>query len=199
MKTYELKLEDIPVVRNFPSIFSEDLPLCEVEFHIDLVLEATLGAIVLFVKKKDCSFRMCIDYQELNKLTIKNCYPLPKIDDLFDQLQESQNFSKRDLHSGYHKLRVREEDIPKTAFRTRYKHFKFTVIPFGLTNALAVFIDLMNRECTPYLYKFVIFFIDDILIYSKSKDEHEVHLKLILELLEKEKFFVTPPKYGAAE
>nr|GEY30747.1 putative reverse transcriptase domain-containing protein [Tanacetum cinerariifolium] len=132
---------------------------------------------------------MCIDYRELNKLTIKNRYPLPRIDDLFDQLQGSQYLSKIDLRSGYHQLRVLEEDIPKTAFRTRYGHFEFTVMPFGLTNALAVFMDLMNRVCRPYLDKFVIVFVEDILIYSKSKDEHEVHLKMILELLKKEKLF----------
>ncbi|GJU27221.1 putative reverse transcriptase domain-containing protein, partial [Tanacetum coccineum] len=137
------------------------------------------GAPVLFVKKKDGSFRMCIDYQELNKLTVKNRYPLPRIDDLFDQLQGSSVYSKIDLRSGYHQLRVREEDIPKTAFRTRYGHYEFQVMPLGLTNAPAVFMDLMNRVCKPYLDKFVIVFIDDILIYSKSKQEHEEHLKII--------------------
>ncbi|GKC91848.1 putative nucleotidyltransferase, ribonuclease H, partial [Tanacetum coccineum] len=147
------------------------------------------GAPVLFVKKKDGSFRMCIDYRELNKLTIKNRYPLPRIDDLFDQLQGSQYFSKIDLRSGYHQLRVHEGDIPKTAFRTRYGHFEFTVMPFGLTNAPAVFMDLMNRVCRPYLDKFVIVFIDDILIYSKTREEHEVHLRLVLELLKKEKLY----------
>ncbi|GJT42941.1 putative reverse transcriptase domain-containing protein [Tanacetum coccineum] len=141
------------------------------------------------MKKKDGSFRMCIDYQELNKLTVKNRYPLPRIDDLFDQLQGSRYFSKIDLRSGYHQLRVREEDIPKTSFRTRYGHFEFTVMPFRLTNAPAVFMDLMNRVYRPYIDKFVIVFIDDILIYSMSKEAHEVHLKLILELLEKEKLF----------
>ncbi|GJT62424.1 putative reverse transcriptase domain-containing protein [Tanacetum coccineum] len=130
------------------------------------------GAPVLFVKKKDGSFRMCIDYQELNKLTVKKRY-----------------FSKIDLRSGYHQLRVHEEYIPKTAFRTRYGHFEFTVMPFGLINAPAVFIDLMNRVCKLYLDKFVIVFIDDILVYSISKKEHEIHLKLVLELLKKESLF----------
>nr|GEZ06774.1 putative reverse transcriptase domain-containing protein [Tanacetum cinerariifolium] len=141
------------------------------------------GASVLFVKKKDGSFQMCIDYRELNKLTVKNRYPLPRINDLFDQLQGSNVYSKIDLRSGYHQLRVREEDIPKIAFRTRYGHYKFQVMPFGLTNAHAVFMDLMNRVCKPYLNKFVIVFIDDILIYSKEEKEHEEHLKTILELL----------------
>ncbi|GJZ13506.1 putative reverse transcriptase domain-containing protein [Tanacetum coccineum] len=147
------------------------------------------GAPVLFVKKKDGSFRMCIDYRELNKLTVKNRYPLPRIDDLFDQLQGSSIYSKIDLRSGYHQLRVREQDIPKTAFRTRYGHYEFQVMPFGLTNAPAVFMDLMNRVCKPYLDKFVIVFIDDILIYSKDEREHEEHLKAILELLKKEKLY----------
>ncbi|GJX80549.1 putative reverse transcriptase domain-containing protein [Tanacetum coccineum] len=133
---------------------------------------------------------MCIDCSELNKLTVKNHYSLPRIDDLFDQLQGSQFFSKINLRSGYHQLRVHEDDIPKTVFRTRYGHFKFTVMPFGLTNALAVFMDLMNRVCRPYLDKFVIVFIDDILIYSKTREEHVEHLRLVLELLKKEKMFI---------
>ena len=132
---------------------------------------------------------MCIDYRELNKLTVKNRYPLPRIDDLFDQLQGSSVYSKIDLRSGYHQLRVREKDIPKMAFRTRYGHYEFQVMPFGLTNAPAVFMDLMNRVCKPYLDKFVIVFIDDILIDSKSEKEHEEHLRLILELLRKEKLY----------
>ncbi|GJR17750.1 retrotransposon protein, putative, ty3-gypsy subclass [Tanacetum coccineum] len=131
---------------------------------------------------------MCIDYRELSKLTVKNRYPLPRIDDLFDQLQGSSVYSKIDLRSGYHQLRVHEEYIPKTAFRTRYGHYKFQVMSFGLTNAPAVFMDLMYRVCKPYLDKFMIVFIDDILIYLKSKQEHEEHLKLILELLKKEEF-----------
>ncbi|KAK1411706.1 hypothetical protein QVD17_38266 [Tagetes erecta] len=147
------------------------------------------GAPVLFVKKKDGSFRMCIDYRELNKLTIKNRYLLPRIDDLFDQLQGSSFYSKIDLRSGYHQLQIAEEDVPKTAFRTRYGHYEFLVMPFGLTNAPAVFMDLMNRVCKPYLDKFVIVFIDDILIYSRSKEDHEQHLKLILETLRNEKLY----------
>nr|GEV02638.1 hypothetical protein [Tanacetum cinerariifolium] len=148
------------------------------------------GAPVLFVKKKDGSFRMCIDYRKLNKLTVKNRYPLPRIKDLFDQLQVSSIYSKIDLRSGYHQLRVREQDIPKTTFRTRYGHYEFYIMPFGLTNAPVVFMDLMNRVCKAYLDKFVIIFIDDILIYSKEKKEHEEHLKAILELLKKEKLFI---------
>ncbi|GJV78734.1 putative reverse transcriptase domain-containing protein [Tanacetum coccineum] len=147
------------------------------------------GASVLFVKKKDGSFRMCIDYRELNKLTVKNHYPFPRIDDLFDQLQGLSIYSKIDLSSGYHQLRVREEDILMTAFRTRYGHYEFQVMPFGLTKVPAVFMDLMNRVCKPYLDKFVIVFIDDILIYLKNKQEHEEHLKLMLELLKNRKLY----------
>nr|GEY22732.1 putative reverse transcriptase domain-containing protein [Tanacetum cinerariifolium] len=147
------------------------------------------GTHVLIVKKKEGALRMCIDYRELNELTIKNRYPLPRIGDLFYQLQGACCFSKIDLRSGYHQLRVREEDIPKTAFRTRYRHFEFTIMPFGLTNAPAVFMALMNRVCKPYLDKFIIVFIDDILIYSRSEEEHESHLKTILDLLKKEKLY----------
>ncbi|GJY82862.1 putative reverse transcriptase domain-containing protein, partial [Tanacetum coccineum] len=185
IKSYEKRLEDIPVVREFPEVFLEDLPglppVRQVEFQIDLIPGTThvarapyrlapsemqelsnqlqelsdrgfirpstspWGAPVLFVKKKDGSFRMCIDYRELNKLTVKNHHPLPRIDDLFDQLQGSSGYSKINIRQGYHQLRVRDKDIPKTAFRTRYGHYEFQVMPFGLTNAPAVFIDLMNR------------------------------------------------------
>ncbi|GJT14159.1 reverse transcriptase domain-containing protein [Tanacetum coccineum] len=147
------------------------------------------GTPVLFVKKKDGSFWMCINYRELNKLTVKNHYPLPRIGDLFDQLQGSSVYSKIYMRSGYHQLRVREEDIPKMEFRTRYGHYKFQVMPFGLTNASAVFMDLMNQVCKPFLDKFMIVSIDDILIYSKNKKEHEEHLKAILELLKKEELY----------
>nr|GFC35360.1 putative reverse transcriptase domain-containing protein [Tanacetum cinerariifolium] len=189
-KSEEKRLEDVPIVREFPEVFLEDLPRLpparQVEFQIDLVPGAApvaqapyrlapaemqelstqlqelsdkgfirpssspWGAPVLFVKKKDGSFRMCIDYRKLNKLTMKNRYPLSRIDDLFDQLQGSRLqgsrvYSKIDLRSGYHQLRVREEDIPKIEFRTRYGHYEFQVMPFSLTNAPAIFMDLMNR------------------------------------------------------
>nr|GEV24913.1 putative reverse transcriptase domain-containing protein [Tanacetum cinerariifolium] len=147
------------------------------------------GAPVLFVKKKDGSFRMCIDNRKLNKLTVKNRYPLSRIDDLFDQLQGSSVYSKIDLRSDYHQLRVCKEDISKTAFRTRYVYYELQVMPFGLTNTLAVFMDLMNRVCKLYLDKFVIVFIENILIYSRSKEEHEEHLKQILELLKNEELY----------
>ena len=135
------------------------------------------------MKKKDKTLRLCIDYRQLNRVTIKNRYPLPRIDDLFDQLRGAQVYSKIDLRTGYHQLRVRETDIPKTTFRTRYEHFEFTVMPFGLTNAPAAFMDLMHRVFQPYLDQFVVVFVDDILIYSQLEREHEHHLRIILQLL----------------
>ncbi|GKC93302.1 putative reverse transcriptase domain-containing protein [Tanacetum coccineum] len=193
-KLEKKQLEDVPIVWDFPDVFPEDL--LGVEQLKELSDKGFIrpssspwGAPVLFVKKKDGWFRMCINYRELNKLTVKNRYPLPKIEDLFHQLQGSSVYSKIDLRSGYHQLRVREEDIPKTSFRTRYGHYEFQVMPFGLINAPAVFMDLMNLVCKPYLDKFVIVFIDNIIIYLKSKQEHQDHLKLILELLKKEELY----------
>ncbi|GJZ27787.1 putative reverse transcriptase domain-containing protein [Tanacetum coccineum] len=178
-KVDEPKLSDISVVRDFIDVFPEDLSMTT----------TTTRAPVLFMKKKDGSFRMCIDHKELNKLIVKTRYPLPRIDDLFDQLRGACPFLKIDFWSGYHQLRVHEDAIPKTAFRTRYGHFESTVMPFGLTNAPTVFMDLMNRVYKPYLGRFVIVFIDDILANSKSKEKHEVHLKLVLESLRKEKMY----------
>ncbi|KAK8941019.1 hypothetical protein KSP39_PZI010072 [Platanthera zijinensis] len=147
------------------------------------------SAPVLFVKKKDGSLRLCIDYRELNKLTEKNKYPIPRIDDLFDQLAGSTVYSKLDLKSGYYQLRIREGDIPKTAFGTRYGHYEFTVMPFGLCNAPSVFMDLMHRTFREYLDLFVIVFIDDILVYSQSEEDHANHLRLVLHTLRRNKLF----------
>ena len=141
------------------------------------------GAPALFAKKKDKTLRLCIDYRHLNRVTIKNRYPLPSINDLFVQLRGAQVYSKIDLRTGYHQPRVREIDIPKTAFRTRFGHFEFMVMPFGLTNAPAAFMDLMHRIFQPYLDQFIVVFVDDILIYSQSEWEHEYHLRIILQLL----------------
>ena len=141
------------------------------------------GAPVLFAKKKGKTLRLCIDYRQLNRVTIKNRYPLPRIDDLFDQLRGARVYSKVDFRTGYHQLRVRDTDIPKAAFRTRYGHYEFTVMPFGLTNMLASFKDLMHRVFQPYLDQFVKVFVDDILIYSQSEWEHKYHLRIVLQLL----------------
>ena len=140
------------------------------------------GAPVLFTKKKDKTLRLCIDYRQLNRVTIKNRYPLPRIDDLFDQLRGARVYFKIDLRTGYHQLRVGDTDIPKTAFRTRYGHYEFTVMPFGLTNALTAFMDFMHRVFQPYLDQFFVVFVDDILIYPQSEWEHEYHLRIVLQL-----------------
>ena len=132
---------------------------------------------------------MCIDYRQLNKDTIKNKYPIPRIDDFFDKLQGSSHFSKRDLRSGYHELRIRDSDIPKIAFRTQYGHFKYAVMLFGLTNAPSAFMVLMNIVFKQYLDLFVIVFIDDILIYSRNKEEHASHLRIIQQILKDRQLF----------
>jgi hypothetical protein len=147
------------------------------------------GAPVLFVKRKDRTMRLCIDCRELNRVTIKNKYPLPRIDDLFDQLKEAKVFSKIDLRSGYHQLKVKEEDVQKTAIQTRYGHYKFRVMPFGVTNAPSVFMDLMNRVFHMYLYLFVVVFVDDILIYSTNHQEDGEHLKTVLNVLREKQLF----------
>jgi len=209
-------LEHIPMVREFPDVFPDEIPgippLREVEFCIDLTPRATpiskapyrmaltklkelkaqldellekgyirpttspWGASVLFMRKKDGTLRLCIGYQELNRITVKNRYPLPRIDDLFDQLWGAGTFSKIDLRSRYHQLRITDKDIPRTAFRTRYRHYEFMVMPFGLTNAPVAFMGLMNRVFKPYLDQFVMVFIDNDLIYSRIPEEHTHHL-----------------------
>ena len=229
MRQEGTRLEDIPIVKEFPDVFPDDisgLPLDRaIKFVIELIprtepisippyrmapaelkelkaqLEELLNkgfigpstspwrASVLFVKKKDGSLRLCIDYRQLNRVTIRNQYPLPRIDELFDQLQGSQVYLKIDLRSGYHQLRVRENYVSKTAFRTRYGHYEFQVMAFGLTNAPTAFMDLMNKVFSPYLDKFVIVFIDDILVYSGSPEEHAEHLRTVLQILRERQLY----------
>jgi hypothetical protein len=147
------------------------------------------GSPVLFVDKRDGTIRLCVDYRKLNEVTIKNKYPLPKIEDLFDQLNGAEVFSKIDLRTGYHQLKVRESDIPKTAFTTRYGLFEYTVMSFGLTNAPAYFMNLMNKVFMKFLDKFVVVFIDDFLVYSKTKEEHAEHLRLVLGTLREHQLY----------
>ncbi|KAA0047134.1 Retrovirus-related Pol polyprotein from transposon 297 family [Cucumis melo var. makuwa] len=209
IRELEVSLSSEPVVREYPDVFPDELPglppprengssrAKRVEGPVTGVAGQRLhpasvspwGAPVLFVKKKDGSMRLCIDYRELNKVTVKNRYPLPWIDDMFDQLQGATVFSKIDLRSGYHQLRIRDGDIPKTAFRSRYGHYEFVVMSFGLTNAPAVFMDLMNRVFKDFLDLFVIVFIDDILIYSKTEAEHEEHMHQVLETIRANKLY----------
>nr|GEZ41179.1 reverse transcriptase domain-containing protein [Tanacetum cinerariifolium] len=188
------QLEDIPVVWDYPEVFPKDLPglplTRPVEFQIDLIPGATHVARAPYQLAPSKIKELSEQLQDLSKKGFIRPSSSPwgaLIKDLFDQLQGSSVYSKIDLRSGYHQLRVREPDVPKTAFRTRYGHYEFQVMPFGLTNIQAVFMDLINRVCKPYLDKFVIVFIDDILIYSKNEKEHREHLKAILELLKKEK------------
>ena len=147
------------------------------------------GAPVLFVKKKDGTLRMCIDYRQIHKVAVKNKYPLTRIEDLFDQLKEASAFSKIDLRSGYYQLWVKDVDVPKTTFRTRYGHYEFLVMPFGLTNAPTPFMDLMNRIFHPYLDQFVVVFIDDIQVCSKDAQEHEQYLRIVLQILREKILF----------
>ena len=229
MRQEGTRLEDIPIVKEFPDVFPDDIsglpPDRAIEFVIELIpetepisiplyrmapaelkeLKAQLeeflnkgfirpstspwGASVLFVKKKDGSLRLCIDYRQLNRATIRNQYLLPRIDELFDQLQGSRVYLKVDLRSGYHQLRVREHYVSKTAFRTRYGHYEFLVMAFELTNAPTAFMDLMNMVFSPYLDKFVIVFIDDILVYSGSPEEHAEHLRTVLQILRERQLY----------
>jgi hypothetical protein len=147
------------------------------------------GTLVLFMEKKDGTLRSCIDFKQLNNVTIKNKYPLPRIDGLFDQLKSARIFSKIDLRSGYHQVRVKEEDIRKTTFRKRYGHYEFMVAPFGLSNAPTIFMCLMNGVFKEYLDKFTTVFLDDVLIYSKSEKEHEEHIRIVLKVLREHKLY----------
>jgi hypothetical protein len=211
---------EVPVVSEFPNVFSEELlglpPDWDIEFVIELKHDTTpiyktpyrmatselvklkehikellekgfihpssspWGAPVILFPKKDGTQRFCVDYRALNEVTIKNKYPLPRIDDLFDQLRGACVFSKINLWSGYQQLKIRECDIPKTAFVSRYDLYEYTVMSFGLTNTLVYFMYLMNKVFMEYLDKFVVVFIDDILVYSRSEEEHEEHLHLAL-------------------
>ncbi|KAL0347942.1 UNVERIFIED_CONTAM: Transposon Ty3-G Gag-Pol polyprotein [Sesamum angustifolium] len=222
-------VSDVPVVREFPDVFPDELPGLpphrEVDFEIETIpgaapisiapyrmapsglkelkkqLEELLdkgfirpsispwGALVLFVKKKNGSMRLCVDYRQLNRITIKNKYPLPRIDDLLDRLKSATVLFKIDLRSEYWQLRIEERSIPKIAFRTRYGHYEFVVMPFGLTNAPAAFMSLMNKTLQPFLDQFVIVFIDDILIYSNSREEHEQHLHKVLQILREKQLY----------
>ncbi|KAK1627572.1 hypothetical protein QYE76_001887 [Lolium multiflorum] len=225
----EVRIEDIPVVNEFPDVFPKELPGLppdrEIEFTINLIpgttpiaqppykmgpkelveLKAQIdeleqkgfiqesvspwGTPVIFVDKRDGGKRMCGDYRNLNNVTIKNKYPLPRIQDLFDQVQGAGVFSKIDLRPGYHQIKIKKEDVPKTAFVSRYGHHEYLVVPFGLTNAPAIFMNLMNKIFMKYLDKFVIVFIDDILIYSKDKEEHAKHLKIVLQILREHQLY----------
>jgi hypothetical protein len=147
------------------------------------------GSLVLFVKNKYGTLKLCIDFRQLNKVTIKNKYPFPRIDDLFDQPKGIKMFSKIDLRSGYHQMRIKEEDIDNTLFRTRYGHYEFMVVPFGLSNAPNIFMCLMYGVFKEYLDNFVIVFLDAILIYSKKKWEHEKYLEMVLQFLREHKLY----------
>jgi hypothetical protein len=223
------EVKDIPVVREFPDVFPEDLPGLPPERDVEFVIElqpgtapisrrsyrmppkelaelktqlqdllnkgfirpssSPWGCPAIFVKKKDQTLRLCVDYRPLNEVTIKNKYPLPRIDLLFDQLSGAKVFSKIDLRSGYHQIRIRPEDIPKTAFTTRYGLYEYLVMSFGLTNAPAHFLYLMNSVFMPELDKFVVVIIDDILIYSKTKEEHAEHLRVVLTQLREHQLY----------
>jgi hypothetical protein len=218
-----IKIEDIPIVCEYPYIFPDDLPgmppdrdiefiielqpgtapiskrpyrmppneLAELKIQLQDVLDkgfihpsaSTWGCLALFMKKKDNSLRLCVDYHPLNAVTIKNKYPLPRIDILFDQLAGAKVFSKIDLRSGYHQIKIRPSDIPKTAFFTRYGLSEYLVMSFGLTNAPAYFMYLMNSVFMPELDRFIVVFIDDILIYSKNLEDHARHLHVVLQRL----------------
>ena len=213
-----LTVAEIPVVCEFPDVFPEDLPRLppdrDIEFKINLIpgtapisrrpyrmppnelaeliirsSSSPWGCRALFVKKKDKSLRMCVDYRPLNAVTIKNKYPLPRIDILFDQLFEAKVFLKIDLRSRYHQIKIRPEDVPKTAFSTRYGLYEYLVMSFGLANAPAHFMYLMNSVFMPKLDKFVVVFIDDILVYFETAQDHQKHLRIVLTRLQEHQLY----------
>jgi hypothetical protein len=221
--TTDIKLEDIPIVCEYPNVFPDDLPGMPPDRDIEFIIElqpgtapiskrpyhmppnelaelkiqlqdllgkgfirtsaSPWGCPALFVKKKDNSLRPCVDYRPFNAVTIKNKYPLPCIDILFDQLAGAKVFSKIDLRSGYHQIKIKSSDVPKMAFSTRYGLYEYLVMSFGLTNAPAYFMYLMNSVFMPELDKFIIVFIDDILIYSKTEEDHADYLRIVLNSL----------------
>jgi hypothetical protein len=193
--TIDLKLGTEPIARTPCRMSTPELQ--ELKMQLKELLDLGLihpsvspwGAPIIFIQKKDGSWRLCIDYRQLNKATIKNQYPLPRIDDLFDQMKGVTVFSKIDLRLGYHQLRIKEDDVPKTTFKTRFGHYEFTVLPFGLTNAPRVFMSLMNGVFREYLDKFIQVFIDDILIYSRTMKEHDEHLCLVLQCFQEHKLY----------
>jgi hypothetical protein len=176
----------MPIYKRFYRMATQQL--AELKEHIKELLEkgyicpssSLWGALVIFVPKRDGTQRLCVDYRALNEVTVKNKYPLPRIDDLFNQLRGACVFSKIDLRLGYHQLKIRECDIPKIAFILRYGLYEYTVMYFGLTNAPTYFMYLMNNVFMDYLDKFIVMFFDDILVYSKDEEEHEEHLRLVL-------------------
>ena len=195
----EFTIELIPGIEpiSIPPYSMAPVELRELKAHVEELLSkgfirpsiSPWGALILFLKKKDGSLRLCIDYRQLNIVTIRNQYPLPRIDELLDHLQGFRVYSEIDLRSGYHQLRVQESDVPKTAFRTRYEHYEFLVMPFGLTNAPAAFVDLMNWVFQSYFDKFVIVFIDDILVYSGSLEENSEYMRIVLQTLRERQLY----------
>jgi len=184
----------VPVSRIYPLSGAQ---LAELRAQLQELLErgfirpstSPYGSPILFVPKKDGGWRLCIDYRAINRITIKNSHPLPRIDEMFEQLHGSTIFSKLDLASGYHQIRMHEDSIEKTAFKTKYGHYEYVVMPFGLTNAPATFQCVMNSILAPYLDRFVIVYLDDILVYSKNQDEHIRHLRTVLQVLREHKFY----------
>jgi hypothetical protein len=199
--TIDLKLRTEPIARTPYQMSTSELQ--ELKMQLKELLDLGLirpsvspwGAPVIFIRKKDGSWRLCIDYHQLNKATIKNQYPLPRIDDLFDQMKGAMMFSKIDLKSGYHQLQIKEDDVPKTSFNMRFGHYDFIVLPFGLMNATGVFMSLMNGVFHEYLDKFIQVCINDILIYSRTMEEHDEHLRLVLQCLRENKLYGKLSKY----